>query len=870
MLATVAAMSLIAGQSSGQAANQVVDGAAPDQPVGNAHGARLAPADRQILASDPDGRVQVLLASDVGRGREVMDLVRSVGGSVWRSSDRAGFVIARMTAAGVARIEGSPQLTAIALDRRLIMPADAAESAAKAAASDTTTAASKETTPYSPIGDVGAPKFIGRHPTWDGRGVAIGVVDTGVDPTAPGLQTTSTGQQKVIKAYNFMDGMRDVVTSQDARVEGGKVAWAGRTYTAPPDLPDGDVRMGELREDGISSSPQDLNRDGDTDDAFSAVVAGTTRQDLTIWFDTDQDGSFADEDGLQDWNSTYQTTRLGLDDPATRHVEEFTSFGVNLCQVEGTLPCVTRAPRLGDVWDFVTDLSPHGTPSASIAAGNDMRAFGESFDGGAPGAQVISLAAGINRGPFDYAAVASQVAAAFLVGAEAGVDVLACGFAINQRRGGAASQALSQLVDNLIAAYGISVSVAAGNGAHLASTYFAPLPTRRTISVGGMITPTTFERSLLRSGIPGEMLRWYSSSGPLPDGGYHPDVLAPSEILTGYPTWKAETGLPGYPVEQMPAGYRVFSGTSASHPVIAGALADLISAAKQRHVRFTAHTLKRALELSGRPLQTTGDDYQVVDIGHGLVRLDEAWGWLERLGADGAIDRDVDTQTYNEFFGEGEGIYQRNYFDPSVPVTLYTNTDKTHTYKLRASEPWIGLSRTRVRLPGNGGVELTVSLDPSLTDRPGVHSGVITIDDPTTVDPADHEMMVVVTPTPLDKTNQLHVSGDGPTGIDPGRIRRYFITVPSGATSLKLQSTTASGAPAGVDVRALTPGPDLQEQIALIAEPQPGQTGIATIANPKPGVWELWLHANEDNRVGQPVVPRHAYDVTVTIAGPEP
>src|SRR6266571_2094348 len=358
-----------------------------------------------------------------------------------------------------------------------------------------------------PLRSTGVEQFRAKHPTYDGRGVLIAILDTGVDPAVPGLIVTSAGAPKILDLRDF-SGEGRVALSPVVPTADGTVAVGGRKLVGG-----GRIRRlttgttwyaGMFRELPLGKLPaSDINGNGTNTDAFPVIVVKAV-DGWVAFLDTNLNGSFEDEMPLHDYRQGRETIALG-----TRPI----TLAANLEETNSV-------PAL----DLVFDNGGHGTHVAGIAAGHNLFNVA-GFDGVAPGAQLLGLkiANSARGGVAVTGSIEHAMAYAARYAEQCGLRlVLNLSFGVGNELDGHA--AIDSIIDAFLLAHpAIVFAISAGNDGPGLSTLGFPGSAQLALSTGAAL-PGAFAEA---------------PPPPLPDAPHPPSPPPPADIV-GW--WSARGG----------------------------------------------------------------------------------------------------------------------------------------------------------------------------------------------------------------------------------------------------------------------------------------------------------------------------------------
>ncbi|MHC3460931.1 S8 family serine peptidase [Streptomyces flavovirens] len=819
-------------------------------------GDKLGEADADLLAkaqAQGEKNITMMVATTPGATAQVAEQLDAVKGSVLgRTYDKLGYVRATVpTATAEATIKAAQKLSSVhgidlKQEIKLDDPtpkADQVAGAKQLKATGSYPAPGKKTpakNPYNPSFETGAVDFVKQNPKADGRGVTIGILDSGVDIAHPALQKTTTGERKIVDWVTATDPVSDgdgTWLRMGTSVTGPTFTAGGRTYKAPK----GDYKIQLFAEAATKGGDMagDLNRDGDTTDVWAVLfdpVKGTVRVDL------DNDADFTNDAVLKPYKDGHQVGYFGKDNPKTEVVERIPFV------VETRKDVVYNAA--GDKADYVNIgviESEHGTHVAGITAANSL--FGGKMNGAAPGAKIVSSRACTWSGGCTNIALTEGMIDLVV---NRGVDV------VNMSIGGLpplndGNNARAELYKRLIDIYGVQLVISAGNDGPGVNTIGDPGLADHVISVGASISKETWAANYGSNVTKKYDMLPFSSRGPREDGGFAPILTAPGASINTTQTW-----LPGGPVKEagysLPAGYSMLQGTSMSSPQAAGATALLLSAAKQKHIELPPADLRTALTSTASHIKDVPAHAQ----GAGLIDIVAAWKQISKKGSpaheytvkapvDTAIDFALKTPGFGTGLYDREGglkAGQKKTYD--VVVTRTTGPDKAVKHKLswKNNDGTFKLTgSSTVSLPLGKPVTVKVQAKPGSA---GVHSAILQVDDKNTKG-VDHQILstVVVAKDLVKPGYAFKASGS----VQRNGTTSYFLNVPEGAKTLEV---AMSALRSGSQTRFISIHPygvAVEDSSTVYCYPNyenPANTcrpDVRSYKDPQPGVWEIEVEA---------------------------
>ncbi|MDY0111052.1 MAG: S8 family serine peptidase [Candidatus Krumholzibacteria bacterium] len=737
---------------------------------------------------------------------------------------------------------------------------------------------------FLPAADIGAVAWREAHPQWDGRGVVIAILDTGIDLYAPGLQTTPAGLVKVLDARDFStqgDWSTELATwDGDAvvwRVADGLQLRGAGSLAVPPTAAD-KVFVGAIRESEFKNSPgvHNLNDDGDKNDVFgflvwqadraaveAAIGVGKGYEQLQalnrtaadavaeartaprVWLvavDTNGDGDLGDEVPLRDYHVNHDLFALRNDSaPESRRLM---SWSVNVRQEADFLGKPTEP-----VVEFHFDDGSHGTHCAGIAAGHDV--YGQAgLDGAAPGAFLISCKLGDNRlagGATRTASMQKAFEFAADFGKRWGLPVV-----VNMSFGVASvdegKDAMGGWLDELLAERpDFYVCTSAGNEGPGLSTVGLPATSESVIAVGAYLSPATAQ-DLYDANLPRATLFAFSSrGGETPK----PDVIAPGSALSTVPGHLDGSGR--------------FNGTSMASPQAAGAVALLLSAARDEGLTTHWGMVKRAL-IAGA---TRVDGLSLNDQGGGLVNIAASWPLLRDLARSKsahqvlwyrvettcplASDRLASAAYWRVPGGvpvkpERVQVTVKPIFHPDLDADARNHF--LRAFSFRSETDWLEVVTGKDYLRGAHPLTLTLQYDGRKLTAPGHYAArvVASLAGGDLGGLAAREWYVwntVVVGTPLGVENGFTATWAA-RDLPASWIHRYYVDVPAGASALRvrLEVSEDTGAGRGALAHVRINDPEGRERGRTPSASRAAETiADQTILRPElyPGTWEIMV-----------------------------
>ncbi|RIB23882.1 subtilase family-domain-containing protein [Gigaspora rosea] len=675
-----------------------------------------------------------------------------------------------------------------------------------------------------------AASFLKKHPEYDGRGVTIAILDTGVDPGAAGLQTTTEGKPKIVDIVDCSgsgDVTTKVVVKPVIKEDGNETlhtiqGLTGRTLIIDPkwNNPSGEYHIGikRLYELFPSELVNRLRKEHKKDfEKEHYRLQAEAQHNLSLWEESHSSSNPPESDlatkaDLEARIEVLKDLLKNYDDPGII-VDVVTFFDGSDWRVVVDVDesCDLRdAPLLtdyrkerqyhtfskedrmnfsvniyeeGNIVSIVTTSNEHGTHVAAISAA--YHPDEPVLNGVAPGAQIVALKIGDTRLDAMETGAALARAAISLVETKCNVANMSFGEASSVPNYG---HFVKLIRDEVIGKYGCIFVSSAGNSGPALSTNGAPGGTSSDIiGVGAYVSHSMIqaEYGLLES-VPERAYTW-SSQGPTADGDIGVAIYAPGGAITSTPLYSLTKS-------------QLMNGTSMSSPNATGCIALILSGLMAENKKYSPYRIKNALINSSKQINENFDI--------GLLQVEKAWEYLEKFYETPDQDIVYEVNISNKPRSK-RGIYLRESHETSSPQTINVlvrpkfmkeldpisgevNQKKFELetrFALVCTQTWV--RATDFLFLGSNGRSFDVKVDPTNLTPGGFYFAEVQGYDTTCPDRGPLFRVPITVTKPSILTNGSKLCFDK-LSFGPGHIERRFIKVPDGATyaSVTLKSTT--------------------------------------------------------------------------------